>query len=407
VETTRVPVAASISVAALFLALGIASGVLMAARGAAQYSAEQAPSPAPGARPAKNAPMSGRTSTQPPSPDFTRLPEELVAGPTKPQTLTDRLERLRKILIVKGKDGMLRSDFQDIDRAMAAGWPEMHQAALKDPASYFAFLRAHGNEDVCDGLLDVLCIQPSLAGYRLRLAQELPPAVLDGIMDLMSTGGKAQQLAAAKFARDLTRGTGPGKRDVLLEPCLSLLSSDDPRAQAVALEVLQSRCPERLEESMPLVQVLWKKSEGPEVRVPCLSALSLMKSPAGEQLFFEKISEVMQDHLQTRDDPLSAPTLDLVRGRILSGKPGESDRYGDLLLSAVRSSRDPSVFQSCVGTSLDLPLAKARSVLVQAYASAPTPETKASVRRVLDLIESGEVRPERLRAVAFQGPLGR
>jgi hypothetical protein len=402
VETTRVPAKTAAAVAALFLALGVASGILMGARRAAESTPTPVLSPTSESV-KRSSPASEGASTPPPTAPRRKLPKELAERPTGPQTLTDRLERLRKILVEKAKAGHDRSDLDELDRDILEGWQELHQAVLKDPAGYFAFLRSTGSDVVCDRLLDVLCVHPTM-GHRDWIMNEMPPAVLEGIVDLLGTGDKARKLAAARFARDLLRSPGVGKRDVVLEPCLSLLSSDDPRAQAVALDVLQLRRPAQLEESLDLVQALWKKSDETEVRLPCLSALALMKSPAAEQILFERASEILGDHLQKPYDPLGTSALDHVRGRILAGKPGDDERYGDLLLTAVRSAKDPLVFHNCVGTSLDLPLPKARSVLEQAYASAPTPETKAYVRRVLDLMESGEVRPDRLRAVALQGP---
>jgi hypothetical protein len=313
-------------------------------------------------------------------------------------SLTERLQRYRKALLERAKDP------KKVDPALAEGWSELHQAALKDPAAYVAFLRAPGNEDLCEGLLQVLSPFPNIG--HLILVQEPPAVILDALADLMRAGSKVQQLAAGRLARDLLQGAA-GKSDVLLEPCLSLLSSDDPRAQATALAVLQTRRPERLEESLDLVGSLWKKSDDAEVRQACLSALSAMKSAAADQLFFERISETLREHATRGSDPLGQPALEILRGRLLAVTGGNADRYGDVLLTALRSATDAGAYQSCALAALDLPIAKASSVLEQASASAPTPAARAVVQAVLDQIRAGEVRPERLRLILQRSIFGR
>jgi hypothetical protein len=276
-------------------------------------------------------------------------------------------------------------------QALSSGWTELHQGALKDPAAYLAFLRAPGNEGICDGLLDILAMAPSFANHRFFMAEDLPTPILEGVADLLASGSKEQKAAAARFAADLLGNAPSDKRDILLEPCLALLSSDDPRARAAALDLLHWRRPDRLDQSLDQVNGLWNSSADPEVRHSCLSALAGMKSAAGEQLFYEKTSEYLRGH--------EGECLPLIQVRLARATPAEVDRCGEILLTALRGTTDQNAFQGIAAAALDLPLAKATPILQQAAASAPTPESRDRVRRVLDQIQSGEVRPDRLRTI--------
>ncbi len=143
------------------------------------------------------------------------------------------------------------------------------------------------------------------------------------------------------------------------------------------------------------------------MRGSCLAALSAMNSPAADQILFEKLSETVREHSIKVSDPLAQPALYILRGKLLLAAAETSDRYGDLLLTTLRSASDPRAYQSCAIAALDLPIAKATSVLEQAIASAPTPEARTAVRTVLDQIAAGEVRSERLRTALQRATFGK
>jgi hypothetical protein len=231
--------------------------------------------------------------------------------------------------------------------------------------------------------------------------EELPAPILQGVADLMASGTKGQRLAAVRLARDMITWGGdlsdhpsadlPRRGEILVEPCLSLLSSDDSRARAAALDVMRSRHPERLEESLPLIHDLWQRSsDDRDVRTSCLEALAQSKSPAGSQLFYEKMSDAVREHPRESLRPIQA--------RLQAGSGGDADRCGQLLLSALRSCDKHDFLKIAVGC-LDLPLSTATPILEVAGASAPSPEFGDSLRRVLKEIQAGEVRTERLRAI--------
>ena len=182
----------------------------------------------------------------------------------------------------------------------------------------------------------------------------------------------------------------PRRGEILVEPCLSLLSSDDLRARAAALDVMRSRRPERLEESFPLINDLWQRSSEEDVRYSCLEAFAQSKSAAGTQLFYEKMFVTVREH--------PTESLQLIQSRLKAGSRGDVDRCGQLLLGTLRSC-DECDFQRIAAVSLDFPMATTIPILEEACASAPRPEVRDSVRRVLKEIEAGEVRTERLRAI--------
>jgi hypothetical protein len=308
--------------------------------------------------------------------------------------LGERLERFREMLLRQIGAGE-RPGSADIQQALANDWSELHQAVLKDPATYLAFAKAPGSEEVCEELLDLLATHPNLGRHRFMIRDPLPKPVFEGIADLLASGTGEQKVAAARLVRDLIECGQQEHLEVILEPCLGLLAAKAPRARAAALDVLVRTKPDRLEQSLPHVSDLWNSSDDREVRRSCLAALDRSRSAAGEQLFYEKMSET-----------IGATPLDcfnLLQMRLARGNSADADRCGELLLSAVRGTPDPAAFQGVVHTALELPLAKAMPVLEQAAASAPTPEARDDMSRLLGEIRKGEVRSDRLHAL-LRGP---
>ncbi|HVR84904.1 MAG TPA: hypothetical protein VMU54_11380 [Planctomycetota bacterium] len=319
--------------------------------------------------------------------------------------MAERLTRLRTILREQEAATRRGSDLSGIQSHLALGWPELHEAVLKDLGGFFAFVRAPENEDVCEGLLSALAFAPGVSGPGTWGFRKIPAGVVKGIRDMIVSGTVRQMLVTSRIALAMM-DTAPGKCDSLLEPCLALLSHDNPHLQSVGLEVLQARKPEQLEQTLPLIDKLWKTSEDEDVRLPCLSSLAAAKCPAADRIFFEKVWEVFLDPASKPSFSFFTNTLNEVRGKLLAGDAIDAERYSDLLGSAVRRAVDPPAYRSIVNTALDLPLAKATVVLEQAIASAPDEESGAEVRKVLEQIHAGEVRAERLRlAIRAGGPL--
>jgi hypothetical protein len=400
-DPLRIPVRGAVGLAGLFLVLGLGAGASLAAR---HRSAPASPSVRTPPRMAQIPnPRPASENSEPPTAaglfkiDLLPLSGELP--------LAERLTRLRTILRAQEAATRRGSDLSGIHSHLAQGWPELHEAVLKDLDGFFAFVRAPENEDVCEGLLSSLAFAPGLSGPGGWRFRPFPAGVVKGIRDMIVSGTVRQMLVTSKIALAMT-DRAPGKCDSLLEPCLALLSHDNPHLQSVGLAMLQARKPEQLEQSLPLIDKLWKKSEDEDVRLPCLSSLAAARSPAANQVFFEKVSEVFLDPASKPSFSFFYNALNEVRGKLLAGDAIDAERYGDLLGEAVRRTVDPPAFRSIVNTALDLPLAKATVVLEQAVASAPDEDSGAEVRKVLQQIHAGEVRAERLRlAIRAGGPL--
>ncbi len=385
---------ATLSGAGLFLAMGVTTGLWIGARRTTPASG------APRRETRLDIGDATRTSTPGhPTPALAPgLPEKPAVSPSCPLALEDGLGRIRAIFAERlsryprAPGICARWCFQEL----GGSWDKIRQSALNDPATYFAFLRAPGNEDACEALLFVLYPHP----LNPTFDEELPAPILQGVADLLASGTKGQRLAAVRLARDMITWGGdlsdhpsadlPRRGEILVEPCLSLLSSDDSRARAASLDVMRARHPERLEESLPLINDLWQRSSDDQgVRTSCLEALAQSKSPAGTQLFYEKMSDVVREHPRECLQPIQA--------RLQAGS-GDVGRCGQLLLSALQSC-DEGDFMRVAAGCLDLPLSAATPILELAGASAPRPEFGDSLRRVLREIHAGEVRTERLRAI--------
>jgi len=400
-DPLRIPPSGVLVLAGLFLVLGLGGGASLAAR---HRSAPASPSIRTSAPPAAapNARLTPEQSEPPETDRVIKIDLPLISGALP---LAQRLTRLRTILREQEVATRSGSDLSGIQSHLAQSWPDLHQAVLKDLDGFFAFVRAPENEDVCEGLLSALASAPGRGGPGMWGFRQTPAAVVKGIRDMIASGTVRQMLVTSRIALAMME-TAPGQCDSLLEPCLALLSNDNPHLQSVGLEVLQARKPEQLEESIPLIDRLWKKTEDEDVRLPCLSSLAAAKSPAADQVFFEKVSELFLDPASKPSFPFFYNALDEVRRKLLAGDAIDAERYGDLLGSAVRRAVDPPAYRSIVNTALDLPLAKATIVLSQAVASAPDEESAAEVRKLLEQIHAGEVRPERLRlAIRAGGPL--
>ena len=385
---------ATLSGAGLFLAMGVTTGLWIGTRRT---------TPGSEARRRETRFETGdasRTSTPglPTAAFAPGVPEKPALSPSSPLALEDGLGRIRAIFAERlsryprAPSICARQCFQELSES----WDKIRQSALNDPATYFAFLRAPGNEDACEGLLFLLYPHP----LRPTFDEELPAPILQGVADLMASGTKGQRFAAVRLARDMITWGGdlsdhpsadlPRRGEILVEPCLSLVSSGDSRARAAALDVMRSRYPERLEESLPLINDLWQRSsDDRDVRTSCLEALAQSKSPAGAQLFYEKMSDAVREHPRECLRPIQA--------RLQAGN-GDVGRCGQLLLSALQSCEEGD-FLRIVAGCLDLPLSTATPILELARASAPRPEFGDSVGRVLKEIQAGEVRTERLRAI--------
>ena len=376
---------AAVSGVAFFLAMGVATGILIGIR-RMPHGSEVPP------RESRfETGVATRTSTpgRPATEVAPGLPERAALSPPGPLALEDGLGRIRSIFAES-------SCPEECYLELGENWKKIRKLALNDPATYLAFLRAPGNENACEGLLFVLYPH----GLCRFFDEDLPAPILQGVADLMASGTKDQRLAGARLARDMvTRGgqlsdhpseDPPRRGEILVEPCLALLSSDDLRARGAALAVMRSRRPERIEESLPLINDLWQRSSEEDVRYSCLEAFAQSKSPAGTQFFYEKMSDVVREH--------PTESLQLIQSRLKAGSGGDVGRCGQLLLAALRSC-DECDFQRIAAVSLDFPMATTIPILEEACASAPRPEVRDSVRRVLKEIEAGEVRSDRLRAI--------
>lgn len=384
---TRISTGVAAVVAGTFLLLGIATGMAMRAR---RIGPGETRSGVPKHQQTHSPTM---LESEPSS------AENVAAGtaplPIQPPTLTDRLALLRRSRLERIQEVDKNALPSPYTRLLHDDLPELQRAVLKDLPAYLAFLRGPENEAIIDELLDVfgpgLYPDPLRSGY---LAAELPPSVEDGITDLARSGTVAQKRAISRWMRDVHKTYR--LKSQLIESCLGLLSSDDPRTQAAALSLLRSRRPQQIERQQILTNELWSKSEDCEVRLSCLSAFAAMSSPAGRQLFTERLSETLPKEASKGGNMLDE-CLRICSEKILASPAEQPDRYGETLLSAMRSACDEPTFLRCASVALDLPAAKAAAVLEQAAASAPTDEARAKLRLALSRLSAGEVRPHLLR----------
>src|SRR5881392_1412888 len=149
---------AMLSGAGLFLAMGLTTGLLIGARRTTPGSE------APRRETRFDTGDASRTSTPGhPTPAIAPgLPEKPALSPSGPLALEDGLGRIRAIFAEwlsrypRAPGICAHRCFQELGES----WDKIRQSALKDPAAYFAFLRAPGNEDACEGLLFVLYPHP-------------------------------------------------------------------------------------------------------------------------------------------------------------------------------------------------------------------------------------------------------
>ncbi|HEV3029241.1 MAG TPA: hypothetical protein VG457_16805, partial [Planctomycetota bacterium] len=172
---------ATLSGAGLFLAMGVTTGLLIGARRTTPGSE------APHHETRFDTGDASRTSTLGlPTPALAPgLPEKPALSPSSPLALKDGLGRIRTIFAEwlsrypRAPSICAHQCFQELGES----WDKIRQSALNDPSTYFAFLRAPGNEDACGGLLFLLYPHP----LRPIFDEELPVPILQGVADLMAS----------------------------------------------------------------------------------------------------------------------------------------------------------------------------------------------------------------------------
>src|SRR5207253_11162227 len=83
--------------------------------------------------------------------------------------------------------------YEELGRKCLEAWRALRIQAYEEPAMLFTFLRAPENKDVFTQLLLLLGDSAADDGTKLRY----PPAFIDALKDLISTGTKAQRREVA------------------------------------------------------------------------------------------------------------------------------------------------------------------------------------------------------------------
>jgi RNA polymerase sigma-70 factor (ECF subfamily) len=323
-------------------------------------------------------------------------PPILPAPPARKEPLLGKLQALAQLIrdqMAMAKKGDLQPLlYQELGRKYAEAWRTLRGQVYDEPAEFFAFLRAPENKDIFTQLLLLLGDVATEDGKSLRY----PPAILDGLKDLIATGTKVQRRETASYVTSSVFGAG-GAGTTLNELCFEQLSVEkDPDVLATLINSLHITSRERfngmerIEKRLELLQEIWQNNRNWSVREQSLEVLANARTSAGEALFLEK----MDESLRGSDKFLKQYLPQILDARLRNLTPGDEDKYLPLFTTAFHEATEPQTCLRYASMSLSLPLPKTELLLNEARTHAPDAATKAALERALDLIHQGETRTD-------------
>jgi len=385
-------IAAVAAISLLLFLVGIGAGTRMKSSHAPEEKpvAQRAPDP-PAPAPAAVAPAPPPARVEPP------------LAPKEP--LLPRLQALAKTLRERHsfakRSAQEPARYQELNKACSQAWSEIREQVYAEPVAFMAFLRASENLDIFTDLLQLL-------GSSYTADQNFPkypPAIVDGLADLIATGTRMQRRETATYVTiGLFNSGGAGR--TLLDVCFNRLPLEkDPDVLATLINQIhishdkEFDAPGKIEGRLELLRDLWQANTHWSVREQSLEVLAQAKTDAGQAMFAEK----MEETLRGNNKFLKQYVPQIFRARLGTLPLGSEDRVLPIFTAAFQTTSG-SEFVNFASMSLSLPLPKAERMLQEAFAAAPTPDAKAAVERALTLLRGGETRSDVLQQSLFKQP---
>lgn len=326
------------------------------------------------------------------------LPAGVTFSRSVETTLMTRLASFRARLLQDGAEARSQLRRRRMMLNRDPEWVALQRAVKDDLPTYLAYLQQPENEAICYELLSI--VGPGFirdgSGKISWESVELPPPIEEKWEELTRRGTAEQKLAVLSWILRCSEAGDPPLKPSLIESCLGLLSDGEPRLQAAALDLLRLKRPDDLENHLALGVELWRKSEADLMRLTCLSAFACVKTPAGGQLFVEKLGELLPT-LASKGGSMLDDCLGLFKKRVISCPTEHVALYGQALSSAMRCAIDERSFLHCARAAFDLPFDQAAEVLARAGASASTDQVRARLQAALNRMAAGERNPHVLR----------
>jgi hypothetical protein len=286
-------------------------------------------------------------------------------------------------------------------------WSAFRPTALANAPVLFAFLRERENEDIVSDLVGLVVnmvrqgLTPSGGGGFLGPGEDpqVPREVIQGLGELLLAGSRQQKIAVLKWLQDV-RGDG---NEMLADAWLTLLGSE--RESEVLFSALLSALNgqgevdpndvakaqrAKFEQRLDVVRSIWQNSIDVKVRSASLEFLATTKSQAANELFLEKIQEILLDKNASMEQCIGPLACRLEKLAL-----GQEDRYLPILKTAMTRITSAEDFERfLLFCPLSLPPAKAIAILEEARPRSPNASIKTRVDRTLDLLRGGETRSD-------------
>ena len=286
-------------------------------------------------------------------------------------------------------------------------WSAFRPEALAHAPLLLAFLRERENEDIVSDLVGLVVnmvrqgLSPSGSGGFLGPGEDpqVPREVIQGLGEMLLSGSKEQKIAVLHWLQEI-RGDG---KEVLADMWLTLLWSE--RQPEVLISALASTGyglglddpnnvakvqMAKLEQRLDVVRAIWQNSTEVKVRAASLEVLAQTKSPAANELFLEKMQEILQD----KNAPI-AECIGPLACRLAKLVLGQEERYLPIVKTVVTRITNAEDFeQFLLFCPLSLPPTKAIAILEEARPRSPNASIQSRVDRTLDLLRGGETRTD-------------
>ncbi|HEV3029242.1 MAG TPA: hypothetical protein VG457_16810 [Planctomycetota bacterium] len=327
-----------------------------------------------------------------------------------PKAIVARLKNVGGLLREANAAGRKEKDSaraSDLYGRLYEEWSAFRPTALANAPVLIAFLRERENEDIVSDLVGLVVnmvrqgLTPSGSGGFLGPGEDpqVPREVIQGLGEMLLSGSKEQKLAVLHWLQDV-RGDG---NETLADAWLTLLWSErEPKVLVSAVVSAENGLGEvdpnnvakaqlaKFEQRLDVVRNIWQNFADVKVRAVSLELLGQTKSQAGNELFLEKMQEILQDKNASIADCIGPLACRLPKLAL-----GQEERYLPIVktaLTRITNAEDFEQFLLCC--PLSLPPAKAIVILEEARPRSPNASIQTRVDRTLDLLRGGETRSD-------------
>ena len=271
------------------------------------------------------------------------------------------------------------------------GWKQLKGAReqiFEDPATFLEFIRDAANEEICEFLIgDALNRTEDRPNFGLivhgQKYAEFPPALMEGILELLRLGTPTQQKGLLGFLG--TVHEVPEGVDRLYE---QLIDHPDPAIQAKALDALwrfRSLSPSTLDR----VRKLFETATDQSVQSTAIWAISSSDQPEPRQWVVDRLETLQEPFLKL----LLAEAA--VRMNEKSAYDAASlDRIAAAMSAAVGDR--PWILERWITAALQLPAAQSSRVLEAAIPHAKPPRLQELISKTLEKVRTGGIEPRSL-----------